>query len=95
VPFKEVFKRVNGHVKCCHHFERMANLKTAKVSFSITFVVTYQGVLGCCVLINEVWVEYVEFVTLDNLWGRVVHVVVGLIILVPFKTGVYPAKETH
>jgi hypothetical protein len=93
VPFKEVFKRVNGRVKC-YHFGRLANLKMAKVNFNMMSVVTYQGVLGSCVLVNEVWIEYVEFVTLDNLWGRVVHIVVGLIILVPFKTGVYPATET-
>lgn len=48
-----------------------------------------------CVLLNEVWIEYVELVTLRNLWGRVVHIVVGLIILVPFKTGVYPIEVSR
>jgi hypothetical protein len=56
-------------------------------------VVTYQEVLRSCVLINEIWIEYVEFVALDNLRGRIVHIVVGLIIFVPFKTGVYPARD--
>jgi hypothetical protein len=56
-------------------------------------VATYQEVLRSRVLINEIRIEYVELVTLHNLRGRVVHIVVGLIVLVPFKTGVYPARE--
>jgi hypothetical protein len=66
----------------------------ANISFNMRSVVTYQEVLRSCVLIDEIWIEYVEFVTLDNLWGRIVHIVVGLIILVPFKTSVNPATET-
>ena len=31
------------------------------------------------------WVIYIEFVALDDLGWRVVSVVVGLVILVPFK----------
>jgi hypothetical protein len=56
--------------------------------------VTYQEVLRSCVLVNKIWIEYVKFVTLDNLRGRVVHIIVGLIVLIPFKTSVYPATET-
>jgi predicted histidine transporter YuiF (NhaC family) len=78
----------------CKMFGRSANLKFANVCFNMKTAVTYQEVLRSCVLINEIWIEDVKFVTLHNLWGRVVHIVVGLIVLVPFKSSVYPATET-
>jgi hypothetical protein len=93
VPFREVIKRANGCVKCCQQFRRLADLKTTNISFGETTAVTYQEVLRSCVLIDEIWIEYVEFVALDNLRGRVVHIVVGLIVFVPFKTSVYPARD--
>jgi hypothetical protein len=93
VPFREVIKRANGSVKCCHQFRRLDGLKTMNITVSKRTEVTYQKVFRSCVLINEIWIEYVEFVTLDNLRRRVVHIVVGLIIFVPFKTGVYPARD--
>jgi predicted histidine transporter YuiF (NhaC family) len=93
VPLKEVIKSDNGCIKCCHHFRTVAILKMANLSFIMRTVVTYQEVFRSCVLINEIWIEYVEFITLDNLRGRVVHIVVGLIILIPFKTSVYPARD--
>ena len=33
--------------------------------------------------INEIGVKYIEFVSLHNLWGRVLRIVVGLIVLIP------------
>lgn len=47
-----------------------------------------QGVLRSSSLVNQIRIEYVEFVTLYNFGRRVVNVVVSLIVLVPFKAGV-------
>lgn len=58
-------------------------------------VETYQEILGGGVLVDKIRVKYVEFVALHNLRGRVVHIVVGLIILVPFEPSVYPATHTQ
>jgi hypothetical protein len=53
----------------------------------------YQEIFWGSILINEIWIEYVELVALHNLWGRVIHVIVSLIILVPFKASMYPEKD--
>jgi hypothetical protein len=53
-------------------------------------VATYQEILGGSVLVDEIRIKYVELVALHNLRWRIVHIIVGLIILVPFKPGVYP-----
>jgi hypothetical protein len=56
-------------------------------------MVTYQEILRSCILVNEVWVEDVEFVSLNNLGGRVVHVIMGLVIFVPLKSSVNSEKQ--
>lgn len=46
----------------------------------------HQLVLWGVVLLYQVREENVELVALHNLGGRIVHVVVSLVVLVPFKT---------
>jgi hypothetical protein len=62
---------------------------------AMDYDVTYQKILRCSVLINEIWIEYVELIALDYFWRRVVHIIVGLIILIPLKPSVHPATYTH
>jgi hypothetical protein len=50
---------------------------------SLPTILTLNAVRGSLGLINEVGVEDVELVTLHNLRGRVVMVIMGLIVLVP------------
>jgi hypothetical protein len=50
----------------------------------------YQKVLRSRVLINKIWIEYVEFVALYNLRGWIVHIIMRLVVLVPLKAGVHP-----
>lgn len=53
---------------------------------------TDQRELRCGVLVDEVWVEYVELVSLHDLWRGVVHIVVRLVVLVPLEARVYPVQ---
>lgn len=48
----------------------------------------------CLRLVDKIWVEQVEFVALHNLGWRVVVVVVGLVVLVPFVTGMDSVEES-
>ena len=48
--------------------------------------------LGCGTFFNQIRVEYVELVTLDNLGRGIVHVVMGLVVLVPLETSVDPIE---
>lgn len=53
------------------------------------------GVRGRLGHVNEIRVEDVELVTLNNLRWRVVQVVVGLVVLVPYEAGVHTIKESR
>lgn len=45
-------------------------------------------ILWCFGLVNEVWVEDVELVTLNNLRWGIVHVIMSLVVLVPLEASV-------
>ena len=44
--------------------------------------------LWCGSLVDQIWVENVELVSLNYLWRRVVEVVVSLVVFVPFEASV-------
>lgn len=52
-----------------------------------------QEVLRRGSLVDQIWVEDVELVSLDDLGRRVVEVVVRLVVLVPLKTSVHTIEE--
>ena len=58
-------------------------------------VSTYQRVLGRLALVDEVGVEDIELVPLHDLWWRVVHVVMGLVVLVPLEASVHSADTSR
>ena len=43
----------------------------------------------------ELSLKYIEFVSLHNLWGRVLRIVVGLIVLIPLVSGMDAIKESR
>jgi hypothetical protein len=42
------------------------------------------GIRWSLYLVDKVWIEDVEFISLHNLWRWVIVIIVGLIVLVPF-----------
>ena len=42
--------------------------------------------------IDQVWIEYIEFVSLDNFWWRVIMIVVCLIVFVPLISCMHTVK---
>ena len=53
------------------------------------------GVLRRGIFVDQIRKEDVEFVALDNLRGRVVHIIMGLIVLVPLETRMDAIKITR
>lgn len=51
---------------------------------------TYQEVLRGRVLVYQVRIEYIELVSLHDLGRWIIHIVMRLIVLVPFKPSVNP-----
>lgn len=43
-------------------------------------------------LVNKVWVEDVEFISLYNLWRRVIMIVVSLVVFIPFISSMNTVK---
>lgn len=53
---------------------------------------TYQRELWRGIFIYEIRIEDVELIALYDLRRWIIHVVVSLIVFVPFEAGVYPVK---
>lgn len=60
--------------------ERLATLST---------IFTFYAIRGCFGLVDQVWIKNIEFVPLNNFWRRILVVVMGLVILVPFIAHLY------
>lgn len=71
-------------------FKKKKNLKYLQSCYiKNVSVCTYQRKLGGRILVDKIRVKYIEFITLDDFRRRVVHVVMGLVIFVPFESSVH------
>ncbi|KAF4528216.1 hypothetical protein B566_EDAN016838 [Ephemera danica] len=69
----------------CNVFIGRASMETQHCKVSVKNY-TNQEIFWSGILVNKVRIKNVKFVSLDNFGWRIVHVVVSLIVLVPFKT---------
>ena len=51
-----------------------------------------EEVLRSYSFLDQIWIEYVEFVALHDFWWRIVNVIMGLVVFVPFESSVYAVK---
>lgn len=56
---------------------------------------SYQKIFRCRILVDQIRIEDIKLVTLHDLRRRIVHVVMRLIVLVPFETGVHAVEITR
>jgi hypothetical protein len=54
-----------------------------------------QIILRCLSFVNEIRIKDVELVSLDCLWRRVIYVIMGLVILIPFIASLNCVKKTR
>ncbi len=69
----------------CNIFVRRASTESNKqsiIGFSL-----FQIELWSLGFVNQVWIEYVELITLDNLRRWIILIVMSLVILIPFEAG--------
>jgi len=77
----------------CNIFIRWAGIKSYHQS--IWCIRRFQEVLRRFSLINQIRVENVELVALHCLWRRIVDVVVGLVVLIPFIASLNCIEEAR
>ena len=74
---------------------RKSEIRDTYIDSRKSVVTNLWGYLCCDKFIKQYWLNdnlvlnnftYIEFVSLHNLWWRVVNVVMGLVILIPLKT---------
>jgi hypothetical protein len=59
----------------------------------LTARILFQVELRSVLLVDQVWIKDIEFVSLHNFWRRVVCIIVCLIVLVPLKPSMYSVEK--
>ena len=70
----------------CEIFIRRSSTKFYHHSIQSSIWIVYQVKLRSSWFIKQIRIEYIEFISLDSFWGRVILVIVSLVVFVPLKS---------